>query len=37
MDAISLRMKKLIDSKFKTDEEIVKDLTEKVRELKRGA
>ncbi len=37
MDAISLRMKKLIDSKFKTDEEIVKDLTVKVRELKRGA
>jgi formylmethanofuran dehydrogenase subunit B len=37
MDAISLRMKKLIDSKFKTDEEIVKDLTAKVRELKRGA
>ncbi len=35
MDAISLRMKKLIDSKFKTDEEIVKDLTAKVRELKR--
>ena len=37
MDAISLHMKKLIDSKFKTDEEIVKDLTVKVRELKRGA
>lgn len=37
MDAISLRMKKLVDSTFKTDEEIVKDLTEKVRELKRGA
>ena len=37
MDAISLRMKKLIDSRFKTDEEIVKDLTAKVRELKRGA
>ena len=37
MDAISLRMKKLIESKFKTDEEIVKDLSAKVRELKRGA
>ncbi|MCQ1536598.1 formylmethanofuran dehydrogenase subunit B [Methanosarcina sp. KYL-1] len=37
MDAISLRMKKLIDSKFKTDEEIAKDLIAKVRELKRGA
>ncbi|MFA0821319.1 MAG: formylmethanofuran dehydrogenase subunit B [Methanomethylovorans sp.] len=36
MDAVSLRMKKLIDTKFKTDEEIVKDLTIKVRELKRG-
>jgi formylmethanofuran dehydrogenase subunit B len=30
-------MKKLIDTKFKTDEEITKDLLEKVRELKRGA
>ncbi len=36
MDAISLRMKKLIDTEFKTDEEIVKDLTAKVREMKRG-
>jgi formylmethanofuran dehydrogenase subunit B len=37
MDAISLHMKKFIDSKFKTDVEIVRDLTAKVRELKRGA
>ena len=37
MDAISIRMKKLIDTEFKTDEEITKDLIEKVRELKRGA
>ncbi|MDD2440076.1 MAG: formylmethanofuran dehydrogenase subunit B [Methanosarcinaceae archaeon] len=36
MDAISIRMKKLIETKFKTDEEIAKDLIEKVRELKRG-
>ena len=37
MDGISLRMKKLIDTKFKTDEEIVVDLINKVRELKGGA
>lgn len=36
MDVVSLRMKKLIDTSFKTDEEIVKDLTQKVRELKGG-
>ncbi|MGP8322220.1 MAG: formylmethanofuran dehydrogenase subunit B [Methanosarcinaceae archaeon] len=37
MDGISLRMKKLIDTKFKTDEEIASDLILKVRELKGGA
>ncbi len=37
MDAIPLRMKKLIDTEFKTDEQIAKDLIAKVRELKGGA
>ncbi|AKB26078.1 Formylmethanofuran dehydrogenase subunit B [Methanosarcina sp. MTP4] len=37
MDAIPLRMKKLIDTEFKTDEQIAKDLIAKVRELKEGA
>ncbi len=36
MDAIPIRMKKLIDTEFKTDEEILTDLIVKVRELKRG-
>nr|WP_279385118.1 formylmethanofuran dehydrogenase subunit B [Methanosarcina barkeri] len=36
MDAIPIRMKKLIATEFKTDEEILKDLIVKVRELKRG-
>ena len=37
MDGICLRMKKLIDTNFKTDEEITIDLIQKVRELKGGA
>ncbi len=37
MDSIPLRMKKLIDTTFKSDEEIVTDLIEKVREIKGGA
>jgi len=37
MDAIPIRMKKLIDTEFKTDEQITKDLIAKVRELKEGA
>ena len=37
MDAVSLRMKKLIDTEYKTDEQIAKDLIAKVRELKGGA
>ena len=37
MDEISLRMKKLIDTTFKSDEEITQDIIDKVRELKRGA
>ncbi|MCS3924208.1 formylmethanofuran dehydrogenase subunit B [Methanosalsum natronophilum] len=37
MDSIPLRMKKFIDTDFKSDEQIVTDILEKVRELKRGA
>jgi formylmethanofuran dehydrogenase subunit B len=37
MDGVSLRMKKLIETEFKTDEEVTQDIIDKVRELKRGA